>query len=413
MTSIRAQYDRVVDAALDAAPHVDPIATGLTASIDEIYHVDEHGMVALAKEARRPGTGAGTSLARRIIDRIGAGRGGEIVSIWDDGPSWLTGTLGDPDARLVGGNAAQASWALAMVGAPSVLALRDRSETQLGVLDGRILLAGPDGLSPISSTPPAGSPSKWPHGILEFTAGTPLDGVPIPRSTRVMLRFSHEPLETDPGFLDYCRTADVPVALLSGLATQPNPTTPDVHWAVELGKLLTARGGSVHHEVSEFADPADLRTAIGALPSTSVGMSSSELTMATGRGGDPAQLAADLAISAGRDVIVHADEWSLIVTRDPSPETRDSLILANALAAARARTGRPSESPYVDDTGRFTAELPSSGPVRDGWHAIAVPSPYELRPRGTVGLGDTFVAGLLLGDAIHRTPPPNTRKATS
>lgn len=411
--TLRTEYDRVVADALDRAPGISPVATGLTASIDDLFLIDDRRMDALAAQARElSGEQCATGLARRIVDRIRDGHGGEMVEIWSEGYAWLTELLGPPDLRQVGGNAAQVSWALATVEAPSVLALRDRSAIQLGVLDGRIRLAGPDALATVSDSEPEGMPLKWPHGILEFTAGTLLEGLPIPRSTRVMLRFSHEPLETDDAFLAYCRETRVPVALLSGLATQPDFLTADVIWAVELATVLAARGSLVHHELSEFADPADMRAAIRVLPATSLGMSLSELTMAAGHQGNPVVLAVDLATWAHvARVVVHADEWALMVTRDESPAARDALILANALAGARARHGRPSAAPFVYEASSFTDDHPPSGPVGDGWFAITIPSPFELRPKRTVGLGDTFVAGLLLGDALERATPPTTRGA--
>lgn len=409
MANHRDEYARVLSQLRDL-PDLPPIVTGLTASIDQLYRMDQRRVDALVAGQGLPRQAG--ELARTIVSRIRAGRGGEIVRLWDAGSAWLQRRLGASDLEQTGGNAAQASWSLAVLGAPTLLALRDRSPAQLDVLDPRILLAGADGVHAVSRATAAGTPLKQPHAILEFTAGTLIEGAPLPRSTRVMLRFSHEPLETDRFFLDHCRANAVNVALLSGLATQPSLASPDVDWAVGLAGDLHRRGAFVHHELSEFSRPADLRRAAGILPVASVGLSLSELTLAAGRTGSPAQLAAEFgATSKVEQLVVHADEWAMVVTTDPASSARDSLILANALASARAWSGRPSADPTPRPEAIFTDDLPESGSIGDGWHALVVPAPYHPRPRATVGLGDTFVAGLLLGEALSR-PATSTRKAT-
>ena len=60
-------------------------------------------------------------LVGRLLARIARGQGGELLTRWPDGPGWITALLGPPDAYQVGGTGPQASWALATVGAASVL----------------------------------------------------------------------------------------------------------------------------------------------------------------------------------------------------------------------------------------------------------------------------------------------------
>ena len=57
----------------------------------------------------------------------------------------------------------QAAWSLAVLGAPAVLALRDRSAAQLSVLHPAIRLCG--------DATGAAAPGYPPHFILEYTAG--------------------------------------------------------------------------------------------------------------------------------------------------------------------------------------------------------------------------------------------------
>jgi hypothetical protein len=61
----------------------------------------------------------------------------------------------------------------------------------------------------------------------------------------------------------------------------------------------------------------------------------------------------------------------------------------------------PTADLTVDPAATFTTDLPRSGPLSDGWRSDVVPTPYLARPAATIGLGDTFVAGLLLSDCLH------------
>jgi len=99
-------------------------------------------------------------------------------------------------------------------------------------------------------------------------------------------------------------------------------------------------------------------------------------------------------------VIVHADDFALAVHHDPDPDPTNVLLAGSVLAAARARAGQPSDDLVPPDEATLTDDLPASGPLGDGWRAASVPSPYLRRPAATVGLGDTFVAGVLLAESL-------------
>src|SRR5262249_46253822 len=128
------------------------------------------------------------------------GRGGALCVNWPSGPAWASGLFGDAPILQLGGTGPQAAWALAMVGAPAVVALAGRSDEQLAVLPaggklcdaGRLVEAGE--LS-------AGSPPRKPRNIvLELTEGTCWSGGRVLRSTRIMLRFLDSGIERDESF---------------------------------------------------------------------------------------------------------------------------------------------------------------------------------------------------------------------
>jgi ADP-dependent phosphofructokinase/glucokinase len=139
---------------------------------------------------------------------------------------------------------------------------------------------------------------------------------------------------------------------------------------------------------------------------TSLGLSLSELFALTGSRGDPRLLARDVAgWSGARRVIVHADEWALAIHHGDERHQEQVLLAGNAFAAARARAGQPDANLDPARDASYTDDLPASGALGDGWHATCVPAPHLRRPTGTVGLGDTFVAGLLLAESLRPADP--------
>jgi len=76
------------------------------------------------------------------------------------------------------------------------------------------------------------------------------------------------------------------------------------------------------------------------------------------------------------------------------------LLAGSVMAAARALAGAPSSDLTPPAEAEYTDDLPASGDLGDGWQATSVASPHLRRPSATIGLGDTFVAGLLLAESV-------------
>ena len=395
-------YGRVAERLAGQAGAARLIFTGTSACVDAVFRIDRDRLAALlaCAGAGRFRGGRGAELAGRALDRITRGRGGELVTRWPGGPAWVCGLLGPPDRRQVGGTGPQASWALAAVGARSVLALADRSAGQLAVIDPRAGLCADGAVVPAGRVVPGGEPTKLPHCILEFTA----DGATVPRSSRVILRFGDEPVERDQEYLAVTTglAATAGAGLVSGLNGPSDTDDSERGWLCALVRAWSESGLAViHHELAEFGSPGRLRDAAGLGPVSSVGMSLSELYTLAGPG-DPVRMARDAAVlyGAGR-VIVHADDWALAVHRDDPRRQADVLLAGNALAAARARAGAPtSDLDPVAAEAVYTDDLPPGGPLGEGWRATSVPAPHLSRPAGTVGLGDTFAAGILLAESL-------------
>lgn len=402
----RDTYLRIAERLGARAGSARPVLAGTNACVDAIFNIDAGRLARLV--ARPAVTSAsdetGNDLLDRVLARITAGRGGELLTRWPAGPSWICALLGAPDRHQVGGTGPQASWALAAVGGRSVLALADRSAEQLAVIDPRTGVCAGGKVVAAGSVTPSGSPAKLPHCILEFTAGTFYGPVTVPRSSRIIMRFGDEPIERDEAFLALA-PALAPAAgagLLSGLNSLADDDTAGRDWLAALARAWSDAGLAViHHELAEFPTPQRLREAVAMGTATSLGLSLSELFMLAGASGDPRLLAREVAeLSGARRVIVHADEWALAIHRGDVPHQEDVLLAGNVLAAARARAGQPATVLNPAEEATYTSDLPPGGALGDGWHATSVPAPHLRRPAGTVGLGDTFVAGVLLAESL-------------
>jgi len=402
----RGAYLDVAERLRAGAPAARPVLAVSNACVDAVFHVDAARLSRLAAAARAAGGGddMGTELVSRVLARITDGRGGELLTRWPGGPGWITAVLGPPDQYQLGGTGPQASWALATVGAASVLALADRSAEQLAVIDPRTGVCADGTVVSAGSVAASGAPAKLPHCILEFTAGTTFGTLTVPRSSRIILRFGDEPVERDKQFFDMAPTlaAGAGAGLLSGLNSLPDDGGRDRRWLAALACAWSQAGLSViHHELAEFPTLARLREAAGLGLATSLGLSLSELFTLAGGRGDPRLLAQQVASQYGaRRVIVHADHWALSVHRSDPRRQENVLLAGNAFAAARARSGQPTAILDPAEEAVYTDDLPLSDTLDDGWQATCVPAPHLRRPAGTIGLGDTFSAGVLLAESL-------------
>jgi ADP-dependent phosphofructokinase/glucokinase len=406
----RERYAGMAEWVLTGAPAAAPLLAGFNTCVDQIYRLGPESLDALVAAADDPAVG---EFAREVLDRIAAGRDGELfVPDRDQVEPWLLGWLGEPAAAQVGGTGAQACWSLAVLGAPTVLALADRSRAQLGVLHPDIGVCVPGAVTSIGwLNPPADlSPTKPPHYILEFTAGTRWSGGTVPRSSRIIVRVAEDGIERDADFagVELVRGVAAGAGLVSGLNGVPEDDAASRAWLRGVVAGWQAAGlAMIHLEAAEYVRPGALNRAIAGYAGlvTSLGLSLTELRALGTSTPDPAEAARELATRLRlRRVCVHADTWSMVVHRgDPAPEIT-ALTVGNLLAAARARHGVPTNDLSVAPTATFADDLPPGARLGDGWRAECVPTPHLSRPAATIGLGDTFVAGLLLANCLPARP---------
>jgi len=417
-TRWRERYIEVAEWIRATAPMAPPALTGFSACVDVLYRLGPPELDTLADAAAHPEdrrdqvAESAARLAHEALGRIRSGRDGEIFLPAPELAHWLQTHLGTPVSQQVGGTAAQASWALAELGASSVLALADRSAEQLGVLHPSVGVCVDGDVVPVRLVPSTGAPTKPQHFILEYTAGTRWRGHTVPRSSRIIVRLAQDGIERDAAFAAMAPmlAGKAAAGLVSGLNGVPAGDEASREWVRAVaGSWRDVSLPTIHLELAEYDEPAQLAdiTARHAGIVNSLGLSVTELRTLCGTDGDPSSLARTVAAHYRLDrVCVHADAWSLSVHRaDPAVETA-ALLAGNALASARARNGAPTRDLEPDESATYETDRPRTQQLGDGWRADCVPAPYLARPAATVGLGDTFVAGTMLALSLSSTGVP-------
>ncbi len=401
----RERYEDLARELAASARRARPVLISSTTDIDEIYALRAHELAALEHEAA-DGAGLAARVASAILDWVGTGKDAELDWRWSEGHEWLRATLAAPTRVQLGGTGPQAAWALASLGAPSVMALACRHPEQLDVLpvtmqiveDGRLVEVGV--ATPNTATPPCR------HAILECAQGTSWRGMSTPRASRLIVRFAPIGLEVDEGFLALQETLapEAGAALCSGLNGLDPDDRRSITWVKEVAGSWRRGGVSLRHlELGDTARPEELRRFMAMLHGlfSSIGLSATELLRLSGGERDIPTAAVELATFMGSaSVVVHADRWSLAVSRDDDEQILRRLMAGNLLAAARAANGAPQARLEPPAHARYGSDRPAVYQMAPGWHAACVPTPYVERPVSTIGLGDTFAAGMLLAESI-------------
>lgn len=158
-------------------------------------------------------------------------------------------------------------------------------------------------------------------------------------------------------------------------------------------------------------DLAEVVAAVG-LDMTSIGMNQDELKdviLAWGihPGAMPRVLEAVHHRLMSTRFGLHTATYAMSITAGDPEAERDALLFATLLASARAKSGR---FPTFDELRVFVKTLvPHPEGMREvdeaaategiltvgGDHLVVVPAPAVPSPASTIGLGDTFTAGIL------------------
>jgi ADP-dependent phosphofructokinase/glucokinase len=340
-------------------------------------------------------------LSRELFKRAGAGIGGEFHLDWPEGGGWVEKHLKVASWGL-GGTGAQAAQTLAVLGAPALISLQDRSERQLSVIHPDVQVAIPGGVVRREDLPVVPG-SKPAHYIFEFTAGVRVGSVLPMRSSRTIVRFGNERLDDDPDF--YRESVMAAARAGAGILSGFNELAEDglkgaLEQTATLVQAWKGRGvAMVHLELGDCPTARARDMVLEKLGGviTSLGMSHSEL-----RGfcaGAKNTLDQAYELSEAFDLVrlcIHADAWALTLTKGDPQRELEALLCGCLLAASRAENGYPCRPSGLPADAGF--HEPPCSPIndRDSRSVVCCAAPYLERPAATIGLGDTFLAGTLL-----------------
>jgi ADP-dependent phosphofructokinase/glucokinase len=369
---------------------------GLSTFLDGYVRLHEAGPLLNAK-----GGTPQAALSRELFRRASIGIGGEFYLDWPEGEMWLEKSLQFSRWGL-GGSGAQAAQMLAIMGAPALMSLEDRSGRQLSVIDPNVLVATNHGVVRCGELPTAQG-RKPAHYIFEFTAGTQVGSIVPKRSSRTIVRFTDERLDNDP---DFSRESIVASATAGGgiLSGFNEIGDQDIEAAltetVALAQAWRNRGlKTIHLELGDYATAQARDTVLEKLGGafTSLGMSYSELRALCVGSQDAISKAFELSETLNLSrLCVHADTWALVITNGDPQRELEALLCGCLLASARAERGQPCRPSGVPANAEFH-DMPLEKFSKSGERFIVCcASPYLERPVATIGLGDTFLAGTLL-----------------
>ena len=352
------------------------------------------------------------ALSQELFRRASVGIGGEFYMDWPEGGMWVEENLQFSRWGL-GGSGAQAAQMLAIMGAPALMSLEDRSSRQLSVIHPNVLVATNRGVVGCGelSTAPGRKPA---HYIFEFTAGTQVGSIIPTRSSRTIVRFTDERLDNDSDFTreSIAAAGNAGAGILSGFNEIGDQ---DIEAAltktIALAQAWRGRGlETIHLELGDYATVKARDTVLQRLAGafSSLGMSYSELRALCVGSQDPISKAFELAEALNLSrLCVHADTWALAITNSDPQRELEALLCGCLLASARAERGEPCQPTGVPANAEFH-DLPLEKFSKSGERFIVCcASPYLERPIATIGLGDTFLAGTLL--VLGRAKPASEK----
>lgn len=372
------------------------IFAGFSTCVDK--YLSLHDLGTARREA--PGTPA-EALFIELDQRAKRGIDSELFIDWPEGPRWLDRQVRAREA--LGGSSAQAAQQLAILGAPALIALGERSHAQLSVIHEKVLIATENGIRPRQSVDPNGDQTKPPHYIFEYTAGKAIGSQFVPRSSRTIVRFAPSELEHDSSFdqISVERAAESGGGIVCGFNGLPSHTLDgELDYATGIARAWKARGLElIHFELGYYQNASKRDRALAAIGpiATSMGMSLTELAGLVPDSDPIPEQAMRLGKTFGlARVCIHADEWAMVLTRYDADREREGLMMGSLLASSRAASGSVGVPRSLAENARFIAPPYPVSQHRNGWEIICCPTPYITTPAATIGLGDTFLAGTLL-----------------
>jgi ADP-dependent phosphofructokinase/glucokinase len=326
----------------------------------------------------------------------------------------------------LGGTCAQGAAALGALGFPLILYITDRSKEVCGRLDypGLMMVSG-DRLIPLREGALDTAPVR--HLIIQYSKDDVLEfrgkRYRIPLSNRLIMDYDsvHKSFRVDQAFLDYLESrADSLVSYsISGFNAFLDSELLRRRLeglAAHYGSIKAASRCILYLEDSHYLDPQIKTLTFTTLADyvDILGINEEELVDLTGRLGQRTERDSPESVLAGleliletypvRGMVMHTRDYSLYYgTKPDRGDVEKGLTMGNLMSATRARTGRYGTMPDCGETLSvplspaglsFARELESLDRKR---YVCVVPSRCMENPRYTIGLGDTFTAGMQIG----------------
>jgi len=325
----------------------------------------------------------------------------------------------------LGGTCAQGTMAMAAMGIPLVVHITDRSKEVCAYMeDEHIKFVGEQG-GLISAAQAASEELPLRHMILQFNKGDIIRShgreYQIPASNRLILDFDeiHKIVPIDEIFLDYCEdhAENMTSYNVSGFNAIVDPGIAEERFSRLCGHYKNIKELNpdcmIYLEGAHYFNP-EVKKYVFRESSSCVdliGMNEEELVDVTIRLGHKADITNLDSIMQSLDLLIdifgmhgicmHTKDYSLYYGNDlGTVNIEKGLTLGNLLSGTRARTGRYGS---FDDC-RETLKLEMSplglqfadqlAKMERRHFACIVPSRYMESPVCTIGLGDTFVAGV-------------------
>lgn len=442
----RSHYDATLDGA-EARARPDGragpgwrIGCGFSNNVDIVVRLDG---VVLAELARREGVGHDAGPVDRIetpadclaglIAFVRRGEGGDLPVTNRTVHRWIVdhflGTL------QLGGTGAQATNTLARLRFDSLLHVTGLSATQARLLEGsgRLVVSTADGLRPPTAAIRPDDPTMY-HVIFEYRNGLTIplgdETVAAPQANRVIVSFDpvNATLPLDPIWVRAVAdpASGVDRVLVSGYSQIVDSACCARRIAETVAAIAVWRATRpeliVHLELGAAPNPGALAAIVEGLAAhvDSIGLNADELAAVLRLWNGSTTVGVEGAVSGLTELRrrfnrprlgLHTQDFCLSLTRNDPIAERAALLYGAAVGGARARLTTFPSPADLRATLRVAEPAPTGlaaervlmatlgmndgiARLADGW-MVFVPTLGTPHPGGTVGLGDSFTAGVL------------------
>ena len=431
------RYEEFLERSVQAVPQMDAnapsIAVGYTSDLDVLLEWDQKVFEKLIeknlqsepsfKEAEK--IDSLEDLARILAYFIINGLGGEIEISSPDICNWLVGNF--KSIKGLGGTGAQCSAALGTIGYPAVIHISDKCKEVCEFLNFPSITTVKDGQL---HTVPYVATQEMPvyHFICQYDKGTAVTvngkTFTAPVSNRLILDFDsiHKRFLPDPSYFAYLEehAAETRVLSISGFnaIVDPEVAKKDLsHLVAHFGELKARNPDIMIYLESAHYFSGKIREIVFEMLGQYVdflGMNEEEVKAHAELEGLQTDINDFDSVIRGlelvlqmypvRGIIMHTKDYSAYFGKKLSVDIELGLTAGNLLSGTRARVGhygnldecRESLQNGFSEIGeRFCEKAKGWQETHQEMQLTIVPSRYLERPKCTIGLGDTFVAGVL------------------